>query len=284
MRTADQETFTQAAERVLATSDAKVIGKSKEPFNKLTSEEKEDFLSRIVIFDSVPRIDKLPELIKNAHLRTVQVKSRDAVFQRLEGWWHNEIIDLLTGKRVDPVANSEISFKLCQIADEYKSDNLPITFAGKMPAKIDESGDTRLFVRQLREIGLTTDTIRFAIIDYYRAYEQRSQWARESLVIAGEVEQYEEKLTEEWARYKAFLFEDIDESSTEEILKAKGKELYKWAQTNCMNIRIRERVDEPFVVRGGFQMLANDQGSPTPRIYWHPQFLQRLQNLLGTTP
>ena len=40
-------------------------------------------------------------------------------------------------------------------------------------------------------------------------------------------------------------------------------------------LRIRERVTEPYVVRGAFHILAN--ASPSPRVYWHPRFLERLR-------
>ena len=40
--------------------------------------------------------------------------------------------------------------------------------------------DPVLFVVKLREIGFS-NRIRNAILDYYRAFEQRSSWARENL-------------------------------------------------------------------------------------------------------
>jgi hypothetical protein len=55
-----------------------------------------------------------------------------------------------------------------------------------------------------------------------------------------------------------------------------------WADIESGNIsalRIRERVTEPYVVRGGFHILANVK--PLPRIYWHPLFLNRLRELLA---
>nr|WP_143432992.1 ABC-three component system protein [Herbaspirillum camelliae] len=48
---------------------------------------------------------------------------------------------------------------------------------------------------------------------------------------------------------------------------------------NSSTLRIRERVTEPYVVRGGFHILANSR--PLPRVYWHPRFLSRVGQLLG---
>ena len=64
---------------------------------------------------------------------------------------------------------------------EYRSDNLPITFRNRLPeGKIDANKDPRLFVEQLRVLDLSATRIQNAIIDYYRAFEQRSSWARET--------------------------------------------------------------------------------------------------------
>jgi hypothetical protein len=135
-----------------------------------------------------------------------------------------------------------------------------------------------LFVRQLRDIGLSTERIESAIIDYYRAFEQRSSWAREDVLMSGEVEEYEGALVEEWSRYKAFIMESVAAGAADEGLAQAGREIYKWAEFNTGHIRIRKHVDEPYVVRGGFHILANEH--PKPRVYWHPRFLERLGDVL----
>jgi hypothetical protein len=218
-------------------------------------------------------------------MRSIKREFRDAIFERLEGWWHDAVLALLTGKRVLPIYGYEISDKLSAFSDEYKSDNLPITYRGKVPdGEIDTQNDGRLFVRQLREIGISSARIRNAILDYYRAYEQRSAWARENLLVSGELEEYEDRLEDEWSRYRDVVFETLDQDSAESVMREAGQRLYQWADLesgNLSTLRIRERVTEPYVVRGGFHILANT--TPIPRIYWHPLFLKRLHELLAVT-
>ncbi|MDI6838431.1 MAG: hypothetical protein QMD99_22295, partial [Rhizobiaceae bacterium] len=110
-----------------------------------------------------------------------------------------------------------VSDKLSAIAEEYRSDNLPITFRNAVPEGIDAENDPRLFVEQLRSIGISTNRIQGAIIDYYRAFEQRSAWARESLLVNGEMEEYEDRLADEWSRYKDVVFESLNEDTGEEV-------------------------------------------------------------------
>jgi hypothetical protein len=281
----DDETasLSQLASDALSGSESKLIAAIAQEFHKLTEEEKNDFLSRIVIFDGGPRIVDVPSIIKDQHMRSIRREFRESVFQRLEGWWNDTVVDMLSGKRTEAIFGYEISDKLSAFAEEYKSDNLPITFRGKTPkGEIDAENDPRLFVVQLREIGIASNRIRNAILDYYRAFEQRSAWARENLLVSGEMEEYEERLVDEWSRYRDVVFEDLDDGSANEVLLEAGKALYKWADMESGNIntlRIRERVTEPYVLRGGFHILAN---SRPPRVYWHPSFLSRVAEVLGT--
>ncbi|CAG1016030.1 hypothetical protein RHIZO_05247 [Rhizobiaceae bacterium] len=188
------------------------------------------------------------------------------------------VIRVLTGKAGPSIKVQDVSDKLVALSDQFKADNLPIDFRGKHPDEMDVSKDDRMFVAQLRALKLSEERIQHAIIDYYRAYEQRSLWARERLVITSELEQYEDLLAEEWERHKAILCEKITDSSHEDACVEAGNALYLWALNNTSHLRIRERVTEPYVVRGAFQMLANDR--PSPRVHWHPRFLDRLAKIL----
>lgn len=274
--------LSELAEQALSTTESKLIQPIRDEFLKLNDEEKDDFLSRIIIFDNGPRIVDVPAIVIEQHMRTVRREFRVAVFERLEGWWNEIVINLLSGKRTEPIYGYEVSDKLSSLADEYKSDNLPISFLGKKPgSEIDTETDPRLFVVQLREIGISPRRIQSAILDYYRAFQQRSAWARENVLVAGEVEEYEDRLVDEWERYKDVVFEHLNEHSTDATLLDAGKALYKWAEFETSHIKIRERVSEPYVIRGGFHILANPR--PMPRIYWHPRFLQRVGEMLGAS-
>ncbi|MDC6176299.1 hypothetical protein C2I33_00030 [Ralstonia solanacearum] len=282
---ADAPTLTELAEAVLSKSKSKLISKIAKAFNELSDAEKQDFLERILILDGRPRIGDIPISIKEKHMRSVRREHREFVFERLEGWWNDAVIKQLTGAREEGIFGYEVSDKLSAFAEEYKADNLPITFRGKMPTgEIDTDNDPRLFVAQLREIGISSNRIRSAILDYYRAFEQRSAWARENLLVSGEIEEYEDRLTDEWSRYRDVAFESLDDEAAEDALLTAGKTLYNWAEFETGKIeslRIRTRVTEPYVVRGSFHILADTV--PEPRVYWHPQFLDRLSTLLGAT-
>lgn len=276
------KTSRELVEAALAKSTSSTIGTIATEFNELTDAEKDDFLARIQILDGSPRIGDVPNRVKEGPMRMVRPAHRDSLFERLEGWWNDQVIQLLTGARTEGIPGNEISEKMFSLSEEYKSDNLPITFLGKEPTGgIDTDNDPRTFVSQLREIGISKNRIHSAILDFYRAFEQRSEWTRENLLVPEELDRYEDRLVDEWKRYKDVVFEELDENSAEEALKRAGKDLYKWADLESgkiLSLRIRERVTEPYVTRGSFHILAN--AAPAPRVYWHPRFLERVGKAL----
>ncbi len=282
----DVATLTEIANAALAKSTSKQIAPIATAFNELSDLEKQDFLERILILDGSPRITDIPAIIRDKHMRSIRREHREFVFERLEGWWTDAVIKQLTGTRAEGIFGYEVSDKLSNIAEEYKTDNLPITFLGKVPAdEIDTEADPRLFVVQLREIGISSSRIRSAILDYYRAFEQRSAWARESLLVSGEVEEYEDRLADEWNRYKDFAFEKLRDDSAEDALREAGATLFTWMEFETRkleSLRIRARVTEAYVLRGSFHILAD--AKPEPRVYWHPRFLDRLVEVLGVAP
>lgn len=282
----DAPTLTELADAALAKSKSLLIGPIAGEFNELTDPEKQDFLERILILDGSPRIGDIPATIRDKHMRSIRREHREFVLERLEGWWTDAVIKLLTGVRTEGIFGYEVSDKLSNFAEEYRADNLPITFRGKTPAdEIDTEADSRQFVAQLRLIGISSNRIRSAILDYYRAFEQRSAWARENLLVSGEVEEYEDRVSDEWSRYKEVAFEKLEANSAEEALREAGLTLYNWAEFETGKIeslRIRARVTEPYVLRGSFHILANS--TPEPKVYWHPRFLDRLGKVLRVTP
>jgi hypothetical protein len=115
--------------------------------------------------------------------------------------------------------------------------------------------------------------IRKAINDYYRAFQQRSKWVREELLLVGELEEYERRLVDEWERLFEVMKEDMGEDKDEAAMQREGRALFNTVQKLEMNIR--PRCDEPYVMRGSYHILANQL-----RVGWHAEFLNRLSNLL----
>ncbi|MDY0211798.1 MAG: hypothetical protein RBR06_02190 [Desulfuromonadaceae bacterium] len=270
--------LTEKAMDVVSKSDATLLKSIHAQLTSMDAKLLEELFSNITIFDCQERIDAIPSKIM-ALMRAVRHQHRQPVFERLEGWWNDQCVNLMTGKRLEPLVGSEVSEMLAHISEQFREDNLPLDFFDAEPEEgVDPERDNRIFVHQLREIGLKSDRIRRAILDYYRAYEQRSTWARENITITGEVERYDDRLVDEWQRFREVVCEEIEEGSSEEMLRQAGRKIYTDLTSGLKpNLRIRPQVTESYVTVGSYHILANE---PTPRVHWHPQFLNRIQNVL----
>lgn len=260
------------------TSKNKTLEKAFEVFNQMDPNQQELMVDSIYILDQSPNISDTAEQIKKSIEFAVRREHLEGLIERLEGWWFNKVINHLTGKSKEPILRFELHDKIIEISEQFKPDALPIDyFDEEPPTAPDPEGDDRLFVLQLKEIDINHRRIEKAILDYYRAFEQRSRWAREDLLIGDELEKYEKRLIDEWERIFFALQDEISiEESSDERLKKLGREVYKWAE-QIADIRIRRQVTEPYVMRGSFHILTDK--SP-PQIWWHPKFLEKLQLIL----
>jgi C-terminal domain 7 of the ABC-three component (ABC-3C) systems len=246
-------------------------------FTDLTDDEQFRLVDAIHVLDNSPDISDTGDKIRDRIRAAVDRQNRDALFERLEGWWFGKVVDQLRADLPTPVAGFEVYDKVRAIAEQFGPNALPIDYLDARPDSVDPQTDNRIFVRQLRAIDVGLTRIEKAILDYYRAYEQRSRWAREELLVGDEVESYERRLIDEWERFAAALTEELDGGATEIELKKVGRQLFNWMEQTA-DLRIRPNVSELYVMRGSFHILAN---KPTPGVWWHPKFVERLSEILA---
>ncbi|HGW5377042.1 TPA: ABC-three component system protein [Pseudomonas aeruginosa] len=255
----------------LKSSKAALSAQIEATFSSLNETQQDDFLARIVIADSSLRIKELDEAFAPL-LRSVAAKFRVDVRERMEGWWLREAIELIQGER-KPITGAEVWAKFAQVNSEYYDERLPITFDDAYPdEEIDAVKDTRQFVEQLRAIGMSSDSLEMAILDFYRAFSQRAHWTRVNALVGGEIRKFELRLVEEWKRARGWAMVNAPQNEAE--FQAAGRKLYDWAENQSKGLQIRKDVTEDFVRRGSFHILADEK--PMPRVHWHPRFLERL--------
>lgn len=190
-------------------SDNKTLTKSFEAFQALNSTQQQQLIDSIQIIDSSPDIIDITPKIKEK-LIAVRREYRDAVYERLEGWWFAKVVKHLRDNSVNLISGFEVRDKICEINDQFKPDVLPIDFLNlEIPEQPEISQDNRHFVAQLKEIAVHNKRIEKAILDYYKAFEQRSRWAREELLFNDEIKQYEKRLVDEWERYVLALQDEM---------------------------------------------------------------------------
>lgn len=258
---------------VAATSQNADLARAFAAFQALDTGQQELLIHAMYVLDGAPDILATEVAIKNEIRYASRPFHCDAVYERLEGWWFGRVAGHLMGRSAAPIPQLAVHNKLADIAAQFRDDDLPIDFRRAHPAHVDPAGDGRQFVQQVWRVTDNARRVEYAIIDYYRAYEQRSRWLREDLLLNGELEEYEDVLVEEWDRYRVSI--STSHAWTEDDADACrrfGDELLGWVEQRA-RIPLRPRIAEPYVIRGSYHMLADRED---PRVWWHPLFVRRL--------
>ena len=269
----------EACERLIAVamdSENAQLRSAFDEFTALSVEEQAHLVESIRVLDASPDISDTAAEIKRIVKHAVRREHLDGLYERLEGWWFDKVVRHLTHRSDELIVQFDVHAKIRDIGDQFRPDALPIDFYDKFPpTQPDPEEDDRIFVRQLRAIAINNRRIGNAIVDYYRAFEQRSKWVREQLVFGEELERYERKLVDEWERYRLALEDELStDNAGEEELQRFGRNVYTWMETGS-DIRIRPDVNEPYVQRGSYHRLADER-----QVWWHPKFVERLRELL----
>jgi hypothetical protein len=251
-------------------------------FKRLTPAERTSLVSSITILDQHENIDEYKAKIRK-HIRpAVRHMHVDGLYQRLEGWWFDRVVEhLLNPIDTTNISAFELNEKIASIAEGFHEESLPIDFHNDLPDAAFIAGSQRKpFVRQLQAINAQPRVVQKAILDYYRAFNQRSRWLQEGLMFPDELTSYEKILGDEWERYFDSICGSSVERMTEEELIAKGHKLLAWAELEATHLKIRPRVVADFVRRGSFHILADKE--PIPRVCWHPTYIQKLETVMAS--
>jgi hypothetical protein len=235
----------------------------REAFLALTDGEANLLLSTITVLDKSPNLhDVLAEI--EGELQLVSAGSADKVAQGLEGWWLGAISKRLVGDETTEIPVQHIAIKAQELAGLYGPQSLPLSDPaefGEKPYHPDD--EDQMYVKQMRLIQLGESPIRRGIQDYYKSNAQRSRWARENLLLDGEVLKYEQKLRDQWERRfdaECGDAEEADDAGKREM----GRKVFFWATQHQVDFR---NVVETWITAGSFHNLADRS-----IIGWHPHY------------
>lgn len=245
-------------------------------YESLSAEERLALLERVFIIDSAPTIWDIDAEIRTSIFWAVDRAHQNAFQDRLEGWWFRRVIGQLTSAPDARIGSVEIESEMADLRDQFRQDSLPID-GDLLDFILDDGAEAAhqqyRFVRQLELIDASRRRVASAIRDFYRAYEQRSRWVREDLVVALDISRYEKRLSEEWANVFDAMCNEVGDAATEVERKAAARSVLQWAER--ATISIRPGVTEPFLCRGSLHMIADES-----RIGWHPHFKELLNATL----
>ena len=238
-------------------------------FLALSDTEREILIGNIWVFDQAPHIVDVREDIEEVLHYSAPADQLGDFTDQLEGWWFSRVIGALAGNATAEIPVVVIKTKVTELRERFKVGNLMIDEQIEvMSADTGVAGEERTFVRQMRMIEVSEREVSATIYDYYRAYEQRSRWARESLLLDGEADRYERSLFDAWERRFFAKTADVNEDTEEAQKRVVGRDVFRWSREHPKAFRNR---DELWLSSGSFQMLADGE-----RIGWHPEYEERL--------
>lgn len=269
--TRDVETIQTLLNDVITTSISETNKAAYAAFAALSSDQQKKLIKNILVVDASVDINEAKNGIVRFLCFSTPPERVNALYERLEGWFINEIILQLQNQR-NEISRTEVLDKILDIADTLKADNLPADFTVSIASDEGQLSPYRdkKFVKQLDAVGVNSKLINHAISDYHRAYSQKSKWMRDGLINPTDDMLYDAKLIDDWER-KFGILEDCS-GKDDETKKTEGKKFYESHYVNSQpNIHIKERFKEQYMVTGSCQILSDKK-----KVGWHPDFQTKI--------
>ena len=246
-----------------STSKNKKTAEARTAFLALTNNQALTLLNQIEVLDNHPNlIDVMAEIEGEIVLIAPSHKTEAAAY--LEGWWLSVVGKCLVDEASASIPVQHIIMKANEIGKSFGDDALPLDNPDKLGAKrYTDNDEAEIFVRQMRAVDLPDSVVLRGARDYYRAFAQRSKWAREHLLLDSELGMYDANLKDRWERkFDAEL--TTTTPSTEPEKRSFGRNLCLWASQESIPLR---NIVEAWITSGSFHGLADRL-----QIGWHPNF------------
>ena len=253
---------------VARTGGSKENAASYEAFLSLSDDQRASLVDTIVVLDGAPGLLDLGAAMER-ELRLVALPQHlQLLREQLEGWWIEVASGALVSSPPRPIPFAAIRHKINDLRDQLGPLSLPDEFSNaNLPEGFEANSAQAIYLRQLAIINAKSDVLQRALLDFFRASQQRSSWVRQELVGLDELPKYDQLLHDEWEVKRSCL--DDPRLHDEELQRVTwGRKLYNWVQTDFSDhLRIRPGWVHPYMLRGSYHMLADQLD-----IGWHPDY------------
>jgi len=246
------------------TSENEETKRARAAYLALPPEQRRALIGAINVFDQAPNISDVLDEIKDRLTFAAPAQHLQTLVEHLEGLWFSSVVRSLT-KEGSSLPLLAVRSKIDELAQAFRQGSLLLSPGIEaVPDQKALAPDSRIFVRQMRRVSLSSEAVDVAKRDFYRATTQRAQWVRENALLDGEAQHYDNALVDRWQRECLARSETAD-LSTDEQKQAHGRSIFHWA--NRFQIPFRNR-HEAWLTTGSYHVLAD-----YVRLGWHPDFL-----------
>jgi ABC-3C protein len=271
---AEQQLLVIAAEDPGAQDTAKIRAR----FRAMDPRARGRLVAKIEVRDATAGIGDFREQLREALGRfALPAAGTEEFLDKLVGWWERRAVDLLLRRR-SAVTREEVVEEVVRLRDQYSERTLPApdpTLAVELSEVLFEAYAGTPFVRQLELIAMRDERVQLAVRDYHRAYAQRSRWLEQGVLAPNELEEWEDRLFDEWEHAWQRMLDNLPDAADEPTQAITGKQLYGDMEQSSLN-PLRDGRDR-FLHVGTLNGIAD-----ICRIGWHPDFKVRLQQLVNT--
>lgn len=241
-------------------------------FLELTQAEKRALVRNVWVFDKAPNIINVREEIESILHFSAPPGQVANLTDHLEGWWFRRVIAALGNPDLTVIRLSSLRERIAELQDGFRRSSLPLDEEiDTMPVPSELPRDKRTFVQQMNLVRVSDAEVMAAVHDYYRAYAQRSKWARENLVSGGDADAYDRRLCDEWHRRFLRWTSGVVGEADGGLQVDAGRKVFHWAREFQLAWREREEI---WLSSGSFQMLADEV-----KVGWHPNYESLIASL-----
>lgn len=253
----------------------------RERFAALDPADRGRLLAKVVVRDGTAGVHGFRDQLLEAVGLGVPRDGVSPFLDQIVGWWERRAVDLLVGRR-SSIRKEEAADEIARIRDSFSGMALPqadadLTADIDIAAALLRAYKGSAFVVQLRLVAAREERLRIAIRDYHRAFTQRSRWLQNGILAPDELGTWERRLIEEWDYARQRMLDELGARDDDESCNAAGLALLGKLEESALN-PLRDSA-ERFIRVGTLHGLAD-----VHQIGWHPDFLARLEALLGGRP
>jgi len=236
-------------------------------FLELKVANRKALVNAIEVYDNAPNLIDMREEIEGQLVFSAPDHVQ-MIADHLEGWWFSVVAESLIHEDKPSIPVQYIVRKVYEIAGHIQRGELPVLDSiSTETQEYSAEDEDRVFVKQMRLINVSDNAVQRGAGDYYRALAQRSQWARENLLLDGEATIFDWKLVDQWERrYEQEM--DLNAPTNDGEKEIVGKNIFYWAQESQIPFR---NVVEAWITAGSFHSLADRL-----QVGWHPDFKSKI--------
>lgn len=271
----NSETARLRLEQAGATSTNSIVTVAYNALMQLDEEHRKKLFASISLLDSGLDATAVRGAMARCIWSACIEKHRASFLDSLEGWWINQVVLHLCQPNPTPIPIYLVQQRVYDIGASLRRESLPDNLLNApIPSGAITATSETTFIRQLSLLGLSPARIQMALEDHYRAFAQRSKWAKEQLLGFDEEVSYESRLVVGWKERFLIMAEGASAVCDDPTLAHHGSKLYEWVVTEAPSksqLWFRPDFQSEYMTKGSYHMLADQL-----RVGWHPQYESKL--------